>query len=336
MIGVIYFVLFLILLFLCFIVLLKSLDILYLKSFFKTITCLLIVFFTIVFPFLGTYCIAKILSHQEVITFFESTFLGEKITTFFQVYFLPLYLLFSVVSILIMVHMILGKMQKRSTKPILIPDGPNVKNDKIKIADKDFLIRPLTKADMHYLMTWLTDEKVLEYHDGRDVQYDEKLIQKQYYNQKNVARFILEKGKETIGYLQYYPLTRDELNKFNFGLETIVYGVDYFIGIPKYFRRNYGVRYMSMLRDYLFSHDVDLLVVDPLIENKRDISCYEKCGFQTYRVLPHHRRHEGEFHDCYLMVCSKQKIQSGEVDITNNQSTTKKKKNSKRNQKDEK
>ena len=129
MISVIYFVLFLILLFICFIVLLKSLDILYLKSFFKTITCLLIVFFSIVFPFVGTYCIAKLLSHQEVIAFFEATYLGQKIYTFFEYYFLPLYIIFAIISIVVMVFIVLGKKQKQTVQCQVVLVKPKT-NDK--------------------------------------------------------------------------------------------------------------------------------------------------------------------------------------------------------------
>ena len=41
------------------------------------------------------------------------------------------------------------------------------------------------------------------------------------------------------------------------------------------------------------------------IENEKDIKNYEKCGFKKYRLLPNHRFHEGERHDCYLMIYSK-------------------------------
>lgn len=328
MISIVYFVLFLILLFICFIVLLKALDILYLKSFFKTITCLFIVFFAIVFPFLGTYCIAKVLSHEEVIVFFESTYLGQKISTFFQIYFIPLYFIFAIISIMVMVYIVLGKLQKQSTKPFLVPDGPNVRNDNLNIEENGFKIRPLMENDKEALLKWLTDEKVLEYHDGRDVKYDMELIQKQYYNQKNIARYILEKDSEKVGYLQYYPLTQEELSKYDFGIDTIVYGIDYFIGIPKYFRKHYDIQFVIMIRDYLLSHNIDLLVVDPLIENKRDITCFEKCGFEIYRTLPHHRFHEGIHHDCYLMVCTKEKLHTPV--IVRKKANTKKKTNSKK------
>ena len=327
MISVIYFVLFLILLFICFIVLLKSLDILYLKSFFKTITCLLIVFFSIVFPFVGTYCIAKLLSHQEVIAFFEATYLGQKIYTFFEYYFLPLYIIFAIISIVVMVFIVLGKKQKQTTKPFFVPDGPNVRDDKIEIEKNGFKIRPLKAEDKKHLLNWLTDEKVLEYHDGRDVKYDEVLIQKQYYNQTNISRYILEKDTEAVGYLQYYPLTHEELSKYDFGIDTIVYGIDAFIGIPKYFKKHYDDKFMIMIRDYLLSHGVDLLVVDPLIENKRDITCFEKCGFEIYRILPHHRFHEGTHHDCYLMLCTKEKMNTP---IITNKKNIKKKTNAKK------
>ena len=173
----------------------------------------------------------------------------------------------------------------------------------------------------------MTDEKVLEYHDGRDVKYDEVLIQKQYYNQTNISRYILEKDTEAVGYLQYYPLTHEELSKYDFGIDTIVYGIDAFIGIPKYFKKHYNDKFMIMIRDYLLSHGVDLLVVDPLIENKRDITCFEKCGFEIYRILPHHRFHEGTHHDCYLMLCTKEKMNTP---IITNKKNIKKKTNAKK------
>ncbi len=325
MISIVYFVLFLILLFICFIVLLKALDILYLKSFFKTITCLLIVFFAVVFPFLGTYCIAKVLSHEEVISFFEVTYLGQKISTFFQFYFIPLFLIFTIISMMVMGYIVLGKLQKQSTKPFLIPDGPNVRNDNLNIEENGFKIRPLTKHDQEDLLKWLTDEKVLEYHDGRDMKYDIELIQKQYYNQKNIARYILEKDNESIGYLQYYPLTKKELSKYDFGIDAVVYGIDYFIGLPKYFRKHYDIQFMIMIRDYFLSHNIELLVVDPLIENRRDITCFEKCGFEIYRILPHHRFHEGVYHDCYLMVCTRDKLHAP-VEVRKKKKTSSKKK----------
>ena len=308
MIEVIYFIIFLLFVFASFLVLLKTLDLFYLKSLFKTITSLLIIFFVVVFPFVGIYCIAQLFHHETIIQFFETSFLGLKITTFFQNYFMPLYFLFCIGTLIVMTLISLGKIQKQSTKPFKVSDGNDVRNDRLMLKEKQYQIRPLEKNDAEELLTWLTNEEVLERYDGRDCAYTASSIQKRYYNKENISRYILVKGKEKIGYLQYYPLAKTELTKYHFGIESTVYGIDYFIGVPKYFKKSIQEQYLRMICTYLLDHDVDLLVADPLISNRIDIESYEACGFEVYRTLPHHRLHEGKYQDCYLMKCEKVKL----------------------------
>lgn len=305
MIGIFYLVLFLVLLFISFMILLKTLDIFYLKTFFKTIVSFFLIFFSCLFPFVSIYCLAKLFSYSELIVIFETSFLGNAIITFFKYYFIPLYIIFIIISIIVMILIILGRFQKQTMKPIKVLDGPNVVNDNILIKNKQLSIRSLTKEDVNDLLKWLTNEKVLEFHDGRDISYNEKLIYKHYFNDKNIKRLILLKNEESIGYLQYYPITKAECNKYGFENDSLVYGIDYFIGVPKYFNRGYQVKFLNMIKEELMNRNVDYLVVDPLVENEKDIKNYEKCGFKKYRLLPNHRFHEGERHDCYLMIYSK-------------------------------
>lgn len=95
------------------------------------------------------------------------------------------------------------------------------------------------------------------------------------------------------------------MKKYGFENDSLVYGIDYFIGVPKYFNRGYQVKFLNMIKEELMNRNVDYLVADPLVENEKDIKNYEKCGFKKYRLLPNHRFHEGERHDCYLMIYSK-------------------------------
>ena len=82
MIGIFYLVLFLVLLFISFMILLKTLDIFYLKTFFKTIISFFLIFFSCLFPFVSIYCLAKLFSYSELIVIFETSFLGNAIITF--------------------------------------------------------------------------------------------------------------------------------------------------------------------------------------------------------------------------------------------------------------
>lgn len=298
----IYIMIFLILLFICFMVLLKALDVLYLKTFLRTIAGLFVMFFTFIFPFIGTYYLTCIFSPKIAVDVFETGILGQFLSHFLQHYFVPLYFLFAVISIVIMITIELGRIKKQTTTPIKIQDGPDVRDRNIRVKNKNLTLRTLKSEDKEYLLKWLNTEEVLEYYNGRDTKYDLNSIYRHYYNDDNICRLIMMLEDEPIGYMQYYPITKAELSKYNFGIETLVFGIDLFIGVPDYFGKGYGTRFVTMLRDYLVNEeDAAIVVVDPMVENERAIRCYEKCGFKKYQLLPRHQRHEGVLQDCYLM-----------------------------------
>ncbi|MBS7020953.1 MAG: GNAT family N-acetyltransferase, partial [Firmicutes bacterium] len=173
----------------------------------------------------------------------------------------------------------------------------------VSLKKANLKIRNLTRNDMKTLEVWLNQEEILEFYQGRDCKYDIRAIERHYYNDNNLCRLILMMDGEPIGYMQYYPLTKAELTKYHFGIESKVFGLDLFIGIPELLGKGYGSKYIMMICDYLIhEQEVNKVVVDPMTHNKRAIRCYEKCGFEKQQLLPRHQLHEGVYQDCYLMV----------------------------------
>ena len=111
----------------------------------------------------------------------------------------------------------------------------------------------------------------------------------------------------SIGYVQYYPLTDAEGPLYQVEAIKGVYGVDLFIGEPHHWDQGIGTRALSALVDYLFNTVGALrVVIDPQVWNQRAIRCYEKCGFKKIRVLAKHELHEGEYRDSWLMVIDRE------------------------------
>lgn len=166
-------------------------------------------------------------------------------------------------------------------------------------------IRPLRPGDEIYLLNWLTDKNVLRYYEGRDQQYTLKEIQEKYFQSSTaVTRCLVQYNHRAIGYIQYYPLTDQELQRYRYGRKgEQIYGIDQFIGEPSYWNQGIGTRLVKLVTHYLCKvKHADRIVIDPQVWNERAIYCYEKCGFEKIRVLPKWEEHEGEMEDCLLMA----------------------------------
>ena len=177
------------------------------------------------------------------------------------------------------------------------------------VQSEDVSIRRM-RDDTHdhlWMSSWLTDERVLEFYEGRDNPHDlakvvEKFGPRARGEDSTVPCIMLHDGVP-IGYIQYYPVAESERHEYQ--LESIdgVYGVDMFIGNPDLWNQGIGTRMLSMLVDYLFDElDALKVVIDPQVANHRAVRSYEKCGFKRVKVLQNHELHEGEFRDCWLMT----------------------------------
>ena len=55
----------------------------------------------------------------------------------------------------------------------------------IDIKEEDLRVRTLTSKDLSILIKWLTDDRVLEFYGGRDQNFTEQDIIKEYYEEDN-------------------------------------------------------------------------------------------------------------------------------------------------------
>lgn len=168
-------------------------------------------------------------------------------------------------------------------------------------------LRPLEESDIPLLARWLSDEMVLEYYEGRNNPFDEQAVREKFLgaDPPGMQRWILMELSQPVGYLQTYPLSREECRE---ELDWVpktgsVYAMDLFIGLAAKWNQGLGRRFVTLARDYLTGVlGAAWVVLDPRTENIRAIRCYEHCGFERRKLLPRHELHEGALRDCWLMA----------------------------------
>lgn len=175
----------------------------------------------------------------------------------------------------------------------------------IDIINEDIRIRTLKDDDFPLLLKWMTDERVLEFYEGRDKKYTLEDIKKQFSEQweDEVFRVIIEYQGEPIGYGQIYKMYDELYDDYHYPRsDEIVYGMDQFIGEPNFWSKGIGTRYTKMVFDFLKKErNADAVILDPHQDNVRAIRMYQKAGFRIIEDLPEHELHEGKKEDCYLM-----------------------------------
>ena len=173
-----------------------------------------------------------------------------------------------------------------------------IKKDKIGL-------RLLEDNDKTLLLKWLTDERILNFWEGKSSVFDLDRITEEYYSEEEVEiiRAIIEYDGKSIGYVHMYKLNDDLLNEYEYPLtDKVVYGIDQFIGEPEYWDKGIGTKFMKLVLQYLTKEkNADIIILDPHADNPRAIRCYEKVGFKKIKFLPKHELHDGEMVDCYLM-----------------------------------
>ncbi len=157
--------------------------------------------------------------------------------------------------------------------------------------------------DYRLIAKWLSDERVLEFFQGRDRPYDMTQVQENYgpsvAGEESFVRCLMLYRGASIGYLQYFPIVDEDENIKD---EDRTYGIDLFIGEPHLWDQGVGTLALSALLSFLFeSMDAKQVLIDPLVSNPRAIRCYEKSGFKKVKLLPKADLHEGEYQDAWLM-----------------------------------
>jgi aminoglycoside 6'-N-acetyltransferase len=171
------------------------------------------------------------------------------------------------------------------------------KNDKLTVRD-------LEQKDKLLLVKWLSDSEVLKYYEGRNNPHDEKMVEESFYTEDiEKTRCIIEYLKSPIGYIQFYPLGKEQRVEYGYAnFKGNIFGTDQFIGETKYWGQGIGKELMKLIIEFLETvRGAQMIVLDPQAWNERAIKCYEKSGFKKVKLMPKHELHEGELKDCWLM-----------------------------------
>lgn len=168
----------------------------------------------------------------------------------------------------------------------------------------DIRIRDFSDSDLPLMYKWLTDERVLEYYEGRDVSVTMDSLREQYREEiPGGFRVIFEYRDLPVGYGQAYRLSGELFCEYDYpDTGLIVYAMDQFIGEPAYWNRGIGTAFLKLLSAHLKDQmGAQRILLDPHQNNFRAVRAYEKAGFRILKALPAHELFEGKKLDCWLM-----------------------------------
>jgi aminoglycoside 6'-N-acetyltransferase len=170
-------------------------------------------------------------------------------------------------------------------------------------------IRPLNDEDGPILYKWLNDPRVLAFYEGRDRPHDMDMVRNRYLSKTDVNSVLgclVSWDGVPVGYVQTYPISREELLMYGYPESLRVYGMDQFLGEPDVWNKGIGTLLVDTVAYWLLQKQgAERVVMDPRVDNLRAIHVYKKCGFKRIKLLSHRELHEGKYHDCWLMelVC---------------------------------
>jgi aminoglycoside 6'-N-acetyltransferase len=168
----------------------------------------------------------------------------------------------------------------------------------------ELTVRKLELYDKHLIVKWLSDNKVLQYYEGRDNPHNDSMVEEKFYNyDPNETKCIIEYLQIPIGYIQFYAISEEERKEYEYeNFDGAIFGTDQFIGETKYWGQGIGKLLMKSMINFLVKEKgAKKIVLDPQAWNERAVKCYENSDFIKVRLLPKHELHEGELKDCYLM-----------------------------------
>lgn len=173
------------------------------------------------------------------------------------------------------------------------------------IIEKDGIrIRAFTESDLPLMLRWLTDERVLEFYEGRDVHFTTETVSGHFLEEIHDGfRVIIEYDGVPVGYSQIYRISGELFSEYGYPDDgSCVYAMDQFLGEPEYWNRGIGSSFVLMMATYLKTTlGAQRIILDPRKNNPRAVRAYEKAGFRIKGSLTEHELHEGKYEDCWLM-----------------------------------
>ena len=174
----------------------------------------------------------------------------------------------------------------------------------MRIENGETLIRDFADSDLPLMYKWLTDDRVLEYYEGRDVRFTMDTLADHYHEEiPDGFRVIIEYRNVPIGYGQVYRLSGELFDEYDYPNNGhIAFAMDQFVGEPEYWSRGIGTTFLKLMADYLKEQKAaEIILLDPHKNNHRAVRAYEKAGFKIVKSLPEHEMFEGRKEDCWLM-----------------------------------
>ena len=155
------------------------------------------------------------------------------------------------------------------------------------ISKDDISVRKMRNTDEDYnlILKWYKNPIVTEYFTPI-IKTKEEAIKKylpRITGESKVVSLIIERSKNPIGYMQYYPIDNEDIKKFGLQNYTSIYGIDIFIGEKNLYSKGIGSKSLKILIDYLFSNKkAEVIIIDPETRNEIAINCYKKAGFTPH------------------------------------------------------
>lgn len=177
-------------------------------------------------------------------------------------------------------------------------------------------IRLLEKnnKDIVCLYNWLNNKNVYEFY-GDSNEKSFTFVKQKYENKiKDNTTYpcIIEYNKNNIGYVQFYSINNKnyELTEEQFAnisnKSDKVFAIDIFIAELEYINKGLGTEIIKLLNKTLFEkYNVDVIVIDPKVNNSRAIACYKKCGFKECFIAKKREEKDGIKYDNLIMKIEK-------------------------------
>ena len=176
------------------------------------------------------------------------------------------------------------------------------------LRDGDLCVRPVCDRTQDYVILsgWLQNPRVLEFFGGRDQHHSLEAIREKYApkqpDQSDLFPCLIEFLDRPVGFIQFDQLRPEELSRFGYSPQEIVYRVDLFIGETDLWGYGLGRRALRIVTRHLFqARSASQVVSNPQVDNPRAVRSYLAAGFRNVKLLPRHQLHEGQLRDCYLM-----------------------------------
>jgi aminoglycoside 6'-N-acetyltransferase len=147
--------------------------------------------------------------------------------------------------------------------------------------EREYILRPMTAADLPMLRNWLEEPHVSEWWGDADEQF---ALVRGDLDDPAMEQFIVAIGDQPFAYLQCYDPSAWPEN--GLGVQPMgTRGMDQFIGEPDMIGRGHGSSFIKSFLQRLIRSGTPRIVTDPAPTNQRAVRVYEKAGFKSVGLV---------------------------------------------------